>query len=77
MRLAAADPGGVEYFDVYSPLISQLYSQVYWKALPPAKLPAELVRKMAGRTLAIGPPLLRNHDLICLRPLSRLPSVCR
>jgi hypothetical protein len=46
-------PGGVEYFDVYSPLISQLYSQVYWKALPPAHLPAEIVRKFAGRAMAV------------------------
>ena len=46
-------PGGVEYFDVYSPLISQFYSQVYWKALPPAALPADVVKKFDGRTMAI------------------------
>ena len=46
-------PGGVEYFDVYSPVISQLYSQVYWKALPPAQLPADIVKKFDGRTIAI------------------------
>jgi hypothetical protein len=46
-------PGGAEYFDVYSPLISQLYSQVYWKALPPVQLPAHVRSKFDGRTMAI------------------------
>ena len=46
-------PGGVEYFDVYSPLIVQRYSQVYWKALAPAQLPADVVKKFDGRTMAV------------------------
>ena len=46
-------PGGVEYFDVYSPLITQRYSQVYWKALPPVQLPEATVKKFDGRTMAI------------------------
>lgn len=46
-------PGGVEYFDIYSPLISQFYSQVYWEALPPVQLPADVVKKFDGRTMAI------------------------
>ena len=45
-------PGGVEFFDVYSPLIVQLYSQVYWKALPPVQLPEEIRTKFDGRTMA-------------------------
>ena len=45
-------PGGAQYFDVYSPLISQLYSQVYWSALPPVKLPDAVVKAFAGRTMA-------------------------
>ena len=45
-------PGGVEYFDVYSPLIVQRYSQVYWKALPPVNLPDEIRTKFDGRTMA-------------------------
>ena len=28
-------PRGVEYFDVYSPNITSLYSQVFWKGLDP------------------------------------------
>ena len=31
-------PGGVEHFDVYSPEISSLYSQVFWKGLDPVDL---------------------------------------
>ena len=43
----------MEYFDVYSPLITQRYSQVYWKALPPVSLPEVTVKKFDGRTMAI------------------------
>jgi hypothetical protein len=46
-------PGGAEYFDVYSPEISSLYSQVFWKGLPPVDLPPEVVRRYAGRGMAI------------------------
>lgn len=46
-------PDGVESFDVYSPLISQLYSQVFWKGLPPVDLPADIVKKYAGKGMAV------------------------
>jgi hypothetical protein len=46
-------PGGVEQFEVYSPLISQLYSQVFWKGLDPVDLPPEIVQRYAGRGMAI------------------------
>lgn len=46
-------PGGAAYFDVYSPLITQLYSQVFWKGLPPVDLPADVVKAYAGNTMAI------------------------
>jgi hypothetical protein len=42
----------VESFDVYSPPISQLYSQVFWKGLAPVKLPEEIVKKYAGKGAA-------------------------
>ena len=29
-------PGGVEFFDAYTPAMQTLYSQVWWKPHPPA-----------------------------------------
>lgn len=46
-------PRPVESFDVYSPLISQLYSQVFWKGLPPVDLPKEIVEKYKGKGMAV------------------------
>ena len=40
-------------FDVYSPLVSQLYSQVFWKGLDPVPLPADIVSHFAGKTMAV------------------------
>ena len=73
---SAAYEGGVEYFDVYSPLIETRYSQVYWTMMcgaahppsvlctalrwltvscgrPPVKLPADIVARFDGKTMAI------------------------
>ena len=38
-------PGGVRYFDAYSPIISSLYSQVFWTALPPVDIPREVIER--------------------------------
>lgn len=46
-------PGGVESFDVYSPPMTTLYSQVWWQALAPAELPAEIVKKYNGTGMAV------------------------
>jgi len=46
-------PGGVEYYDVYSPPITTLYSQVWWSPLAPIKMPEEMVQKYAGKGMAI------------------------
>merc|ERR1719428_2748536 len=46
-------PGGVESFDVYSPPITTLYSQVWWKPLAPVDLPAHIVQKYNGTGMAI------------------------
>eukprot|EP00948_MAST-09A_sp_MAST-9A-sp1_P000688 g688.t1 len=46
-------PRGVEYFDVYSPLISQFYSQVFWKGLDPVDLPKNIVERYAGKGMAV------------------------
>lgn len=46
-------PGGVEYYDVYSPPITTLYSQVWWSPLAPTKMPDEMVKKYAGVGMAI------------------------
>ena len=43
----------VESFDVYSPPISQLYSQVFWKGLPPVSLPQEIVERYRGKGMAV------------------------
>eukprot|EP00039_Didymoeca_costata_P022118 m.3773 g.3773 ORF g.3773 m.3773 type:complete len:792 (-) comp2823_c0_seq1:19-2394(-) len=42
-------PGGVEMYEVYTPAIKTLYSQVWWSPLAPADLPDELVKKYAGK----------------------------
>ena len=40
-------------FDVYSPPITQLYSQVFWKGLDPVDLPANIVKRFAGKGMAV------------------------
>jgi hypothetical protein len=44
---------GVESFDVYSPEISTLYSQVFWKGLDPVALPDDIVKRFAGKGMAV------------------------
>ena len=46
-------PRGVESFDVYSPPMTTLYSQVWWKALEPVPLPEEIVKRYRGSGMAI------------------------
>mmetsp|Transcript_48596 Transcript_48596/g.135802 ORF Transcript_48596/g.135802 Transcript_48596/m.135802 type:complete len:784 (-) Transcript_48596:90-2441(-) len=47
-------PRGVRYFDVYSPPIETLYSQVFWKGLKPVRLPEEVVQRYAnGGAMAV------------------------
>ena len=46
-------PRGVESFDVYSPPMATLYSQVWWQALAPVALPEEVVRRFNGSGMAI------------------------
>lgn len=46
-------PRGVEYFDLYSPPIKSLYSQVFWKGLKPVPLPTDIVKRYAGRGMAV------------------------
>eukprot|EP00051_Salpingoeca_urceolata_P026537 m.477668 g.477668 ORF g.477668 m.477668 type:complete len:870 (+) comp20913_c0_seq1:229-2838(+) len=46
-------PGGTEYFDVYSPMIEQLYSQVYWTRMDTVPLPEEIIKRFDGRTMAV------------------------
>ena len=41
-------PGTVEYFDIYSPMLSSVYSQVIWTTLPTVSLPDEIVKRFAG-----------------------------
>eukprot|EP00928_Gymnodinium_smaydae_P089563 TRINITY_DN7350_c0_g6_i1.p1 TRINITY_DN7350_c0_g6~~TRINITY_DN7350_c0_g6_i1.p1 ORF type:complete len:782 (-),score=96.02 TRINITY_DN7350_c0_g6_i1:86-2431(-) len=41
-------PGGVQYFDIYSPPIKTLYSQVFWTGLTPVDLPEDVVKRYAG-----------------------------
>ena len=46
-------PRQIESFDVYSPLISSLYSQVFWKGLDPVPLPVDVVARYAGKGMAV------------------------
>jgi len=46
-------PGGVEAYDVYSPPMTTLYSQVWWKPLAPTVMPDEMVAKYNGTAMAI------------------------
>ena len=41
-------PGTVEYFDIYSPVLSSVYSQVIWTTFPSISLPDEIVKRFAG-----------------------------
>lgn len=42
-----------EYFDVWSPPVSTLYSQVFWAMLPPVPLPENVVKKFDNETMVI------------------------
>ena len=46
-------PRPTEYFDVYSPKISTLYSQVYWTRMDKVELPADIVKRFDGKTMAV------------------------
>jgi hypothetical protein len=42
-----------EYFEVYSPLIRTLYSEVFWKFQDPVVLPPAIVERFSGKVMAI------------------------
>jgi len=46
-------PGEPEYFEVYSPPITSLYSQVFWTRLPTIDLPADIVDRFKDKTMAV------------------------
>ena len=39
-------PGGTEYFDVYSPLITSYYGQVFWTRMEEVKLPQNIIDRL-------------------------------
>jgi hypothetical protein len=41
------------YFEVYSPLISTRYGQVFWTVMDPTPLPPDIVKRFNGKTLSI------------------------
>ena len=43
----------MEYFDVYSPMIKQLYSQVFWTGLAPVSLPHEIIERYDDKGMAV------------------------
>ena len=49
----AAYGRNITSFDIYSPLISQLYSQVFWKGLPPVDLPPHIVHQFHNKGMAV------------------------
>lgn len=44
---------GVEYFEMYGPVITSLYSQVVWTTYQPIPLPADIVERFDGKPMAI------------------------
>jgi hypothetical protein len=46
-------PGAPDYFEIYSPTISSLYSQVFWTRLPSVDLPIDIVERFKGKTMAV------------------------
>ena len=58
-------PGGARYFDVYTPVFSSLYSQVFWTALKPVDIPQEVIDRYAnGGVMAVS--RLRSLPLLVL-----------
>ena len=43
----------VEYFDVYSPPITSTYAEIFWKTLDTVPLPPAIVKRFAGRPMAV------------------------
>ena len=48
------DIEGIEYFDMYSPKFSQLYSQVWWSGLAPTPFPKDVIERYAGQGMLIA-----------------------
>lgn len=46
-------PGGTEYFDVYSPLITSYYAQVYWTRMEEVKLPQNIIDRFDNKAMAV------------------------
>lgn len=46
-------PRGAEYVDIYSPPITSLYSQVFWKRTDDVPLPNDLVERFRGKGMAV------------------------
>ena len=44
---------GNKYFEVYSPVISTLYGQVFWTVMDPVPLPPAIVAQFKDKTMAI------------------------
>ena len=53
-RMSRVTEDGIEYFDMYSPLFSQLYSQVWWSGLAPTPFPQDIIERYAGRGMVIA-----------------------
>jgi hypothetical protein len=64
-------PGGAESFDVWSPPITTLYSQVWWAPLAPAPFPDHIVQKYAGKGMAII-----GWEIECADAARRCPKCC-
>ena len=46
-------PGGVEFFDVYSPLITSKYSQVWWTMMANVPIPEDIRQRFDGKVMAV------------------------
>ena len=72
-------PGGVESFEVYSPPMTTLYSQVWWTGLPPVDLPKDIVERFEGKGIHYGATRLeammcKNEEVIVVAVAPKLKT---
>ena len=67
--------GGVEYFDVWSPPITTLYSQVWWTMMKDVPLPADVVSRFDGKVMAVTGMEQDQVMVACDSPPCETPDV--
>jgi len=59
---------GMEYFDLYGPEIATLYGQVFWADQLNQPLPPDIVKRFAGKTIAVTG---YEHDQVMVQPVGQ------